>query len=84
MKLKISIKKLWNIVFVIFLLIILFNIFSYLRPVKTIMYKERSFTFRENVKATKNTPVLNNETYIHNIFWDPNIETVKLLFCGSI
>lgn len=55
MKLKINTKKLWYIVFTIFLIIVLYNIFSYVKPVKSIVYKGNVFTFRDNIKETKNT-----------------------------
>ena len=81
MKLKINTKKLWYIVFTIFLIIVLYNIFSYVKPVKSIVYKGNVFTFRDNIKETKKIPIIDsNESYIHDLFWDPSIDTVKTLF----
>lgn len=81
---KISKKKFWYIIFTIFIVIVCFNIFLYLKPVKSVMYKGRAFIFREDIKDIDEIQVLNNETYIYNIIWDSDVKNVKILFNPNV
>lgn len=84
MKLKISSKKIYYFIFIVSLIIVIFNILHYFWPVYSVTYKGRIFTFRGNIKATKNIPVLDDKIYIHNLIWNPYTRTVKILFQPNV
>jgi len=65
------------IVSLIFLLVYLYFLF---RPVVSINYKNQTFTFRDDIKAANRIRVYPDEKTVHDMFWNPNLENVTIIF----
>jgi hypothetical protein len=70
------------IIFLIVLSIILLSI--YLRPVEMIRYSGRYFFFRDDIRAAKGIEVHPDEKTIHDLFWNPDVKNITILFNPNV
>lgn len=54
------------------------------KPVYTVYYKGKAYTFRQDVKAAEKVPVYPNEKTVRNLFWDYKIKNITILYNPNI
>ena len=80
MRLRISTKKLLYVLLAFFMILVSLYLYFHFRPVDTIYYKGRKFVFRDNIKMARGVPVYPDEKSLHELFWDPNITGITIIF----
>lgn len=80
MKIKIKIRYL-----VVILLMTIFSFFYFFaKPSKNyIEYSGYEFVFRDSIEAASKVLTYPNEKIVYDLFWDPNITSIKILFKPS-
>jgi len=73
-------KKIFYVLIIILLIFLLVYLYSYFKPVTSINYKGRTFSFRDDIKAANKIKVHPDEKTIHDMFWNPNLENITIIF----
>ena len=73
-------KKIFYILMIVSLIFFLVYLYLYFRPVNSINYKGQIFTFRDDIKAANKIKVYPDEETIHDMFWNPNLENITIIF----
>ncbi len=73
-------KKIFYVLIIVLLIFLLVYLYSYFKPVTSIIYKGQIFTFRDDIKAANRIKVYPDEKTIHDMFWNPNLENITIIF----
>lgn len=84
MKVSLNPKKVFSKILVIIIifavLFVLASVFIQLKPVYSVYYKGKAFTFRQDVKAAEKVPVYPSEDILGLLFWDHKIKNITIMF----
>lgn len=84
MKVSLSSKKIFSqftIILIIFAIVFaLVSLFIQLKPVYSVYYKGKAFTFRQDVKTAEKVPVYPSEDTLGLAFWDYKIKNITIMF----
>lgn len=83
MKININLKYFGIIIGIIIIGFIIYQIYNYIRPIKTIFIKGKAFSFREDLREALKVETFPNENLFHELFSDYKTRNVTMLFKAS-
>ena len=77
-------KSVYYLLIIVLILVGFISLYIYLRPVKSVYYSGKQFFFRDSVRAARGIEVYPDEKTLHDIFWNPGIKNITILFNSQV
>ncbi len=77
-------RSFYYLLIIVLIVVGFISLYLYLRPVKMVYYSGKPFFFRDDVKVAKRIEVYPDEKTLHDLFWNPDIKNITILFNPNV